>query len=70
MDIKRIGVGSLKDPGIDHSIINPQPGYFTFDNKTITFDSLVDTFDFDIVLLPPVVKRDYSERDYLEIDYK
>jgi len=69
-DIQRIGVGNSKYPDIGGSNIIVEAGVFTFDSTTVTFDSLVDTFDFDIIPLPPVVKKDYSSKDYSETDYK
>lgn len=69
-NIQRIGIGNNRFPDVNQEIKDPVPGYFTFDSTTVTFDSMVDTFDFDIVALPPVVKRDYSETDYSIIDYK
>jgi hypothetical protein len=69
-NIQRIGIGNRKFPPVDESIIDPQPGYFTFDSTTVTFDSMVDTFDFDVIPLPPVVVRDYASTDYSATDYK
>ena len=69
-NIQRIGIGNGKFPAVDESVIDPQPGYFTFDSTTITFDSMVDTFDFDIIALPPVIVRDYASVDYSTTDYK
>jgi hypothetical protein len=69
-NIQRIGIGKSKFPSIDESVNDPIPGYFTFDSTTVTFDSMVDTFDFDVISLPPVVVRDYSEVNYSIIDYK
>ena len=66
-NIQRIGVGNIRLPSINEEVGNTEPGIFTFDSTTITFDSMVDTFDFDIIPLPPVVKRDYSDRDYSEM---
>lgn len=70
MDIKRIGVGRLNTDTIGDNSIYPQPGYFTFDSTTVTFDSMVDTFDFDIIPIVPPVIRQYSDKDYSSIDYK
>ncbi|MNF41646.1 hypothetical protein D3C87_1800840 [compost metagenome] len=70
MDIKRIGVGNSKYPGINQSVIDPVAGYFTFDSTTVTFDSMVDTFDFDVIPIAPVVVRDYAEDDYSTTNYK
>ena len=69
-NIQRIGIGNSKFPSVDESIVDPVAGYFTFDSTTVTFDSMVDTFDFDIVALPPVVVRDYASTDYATTDYK
>lgn len=69
-NIQRIGVGSNKYANVNDSVGLTEPGYFTFDSTTLTFDSMVDTFDFDIVSLPAAVKRDYSAIDYSETDYK
>ncbi|WP_281225361.1 hypothetical protein [Flavobacterium aquiphilum] len=69
-NIQRIGVGNSKFPSINDPVIDPVPGYFTFDSTTVTFDSMVDTFDFDVIPLPPVVVREYSSNDYSETDYK
>lgn len=69
-NIQRIGIGNSKFPSVDENVLDPVSGYFTFDSTTVTFDSMVDTFDFDIVALSPVVKRDYSEKDYSITDYK
>lgn len=69
MDIKRIGVGKLNDQGIGNSVINPAPGVFTFDSTVVRFDSTVDTLDFDIVAILPVVPRDYKAVDYAVNDY-
>lgn len=52
-NIQRIGVGNSKFPNVNEDVIIPAKGVFTFDSTTITFDSMVDTFDFDIVPLPP-----------------
>lgn len=70
-NIQRIGVGRFNAPGVDEdtSVIDPVAGIFTFDSATVTFDSMVDTFDFDIIPLPPVVKKDYAVEDYSS-DYK
>lgn len=69
-NIQRIGVGNRRFPSVNEDIGIVEPGIFTFDSTTVTFDSMVDTFDFDIIPLPPVVIRDYSSVDYLETDYK
>lgn len=69
-NIQRIGVGNKRIPDISEEVGISEPGVFTFDSTTVTFDSMVDTFDFDIVPLPPTVKRDYLKVDYLEPDYK
>jgi len=69
-NIQRIGIGNRRFPPIDANLIDPVPGYFTFDSTTVTFDSMVDTFDFDIVPITPIVVRDYSEADYPTTDYK
>ncbi|WP_268846461.1 hypothetical protein [Flavobacterium aestivum] len=69
-NIQRIGIGNNKFPDVDESIIDPVPGYFTFDSTTISFDSMVDTFDFDIIPITPIVIRDYSVKDYSITDYK
>lgn len=69
-NIQRIGVGNNRFPGINEEVGTNEPGIFTFDSTNVTFDSLVDTFDFDIVPLPPVTKRDYKEVDYKDVDYK
>lgn len=69
-NVQRIGIGNNRFPGIDEEVGITEPGIFTFDSTTVTFDSMVDTFDFDIIVLPPVVKRDYLIIDYLEPDYK
>ncbi|WP_295093795.1 hypothetical protein [uncultured Flavobacterium sp.] len=69
-NIQRIGVGNKKYPNIDEEVGIAEPGIFTFDSMIVRFDSMVDTFDFDIIELPPAVKRDYSKIDYLETDYK
>jgi hypothetical protein len=69
-NIQRIGIGKSRFPAIDESIIDPVPGYFTFDSTTVTFDSMVDTFDFDIIPITPIVVRDYAETDYSTTDYK
>lgn len=51
-DIQRIGVGNNKYPLIGINDLNvPEAGIFTFDSTTVTFDSTVDKFDFDIVPL-------------------
>lgn len=69
-NVQRIGVGNRRFPGINENVGISEPGIFTFDSTTVTFDSIVDTFDFDIVQLPPEIKRDYKEVDYSEPDYK
>jgi hypothetical protein len=69
-NIQRIGIGKSKFPAVDESVIDPQPGYFTFDSTTVTFDSMVDTFDFDIIPIAPIVVRDYASVDYSITDYK
>jgi hypothetical protein len=69
-NIQRIGIGNRRFLPIDVDVIDPVPGIFTFDSTTVTFDSMVDTFDFDIISLPPVVVRDYSSADYSSADYK
>lgn len=69
-NIQRIGIGNRKFSPIDANVFDPVPGYFTFDSTTVTFDSMVDTFDFDIIPIAPVVVRDYSEDDYSTTDYK
>ena len=67
---QRIGVGNNKYPSIGESFTDPQPGYFTFDSTTVTFDSMVDTFDFDVIAIVPVIIRDFIIADFLEIDFK
>lgn len=69
-NVQRIGVGNRRFPDINESVGITEPGIFTFDNTTLTFDSMVDTFDFDIVPTPPVVKREYSVNNYSESEYK
>lgn len=69
-NVQRIGVGNRRYPDVNENVGVNDPGIFTFDSTVVAFDSMVDTFDFDIVELPPIVKRDYSERDYLKQDYK
>lgn len=69
-NVQRIGVGSSRFPPIDENVGINEPGIFTFDSTTVSFDSLVDTFDFDIIELPPVVKRDYSINNYSDSEYK
>jgi hypothetical protein len=73
-NIQRLGIGRLNIPAInqDTSVINPVPGIFTFDSTIVRFDSMVDTFDFDIVALPDpnIPKRDYKIADYSQPDYK
>jgi hypothetical protein len=51
-DIQRIGIGNSKYAAIGKNDLNlPKPGFFTFDSTTVRFDSMVDTFDFDIISL-------------------
>ncbi|WP_202703159.1 hypothetical protein [Flavobacterium sp. UGB4466] len=69
-NVQRIGVGNRIFPSVDENIGINEPGVFTFDSTTVSCDSIVDTFDFDIVVVPPVEKRDYSNKDYSETDYK
>lgn len=69
-NVQRIGVGNRRFPPIDENVGINEPGIFTFDSMTVAFDSMVDTFDFDIVELPPVVKRDYSVDNYSDSEYK
>lgn len=71
MDIKRIFLGNSKYPSINSDTISQLPiaGVFTFDNTEVTFDSIIDTFDFDIIEVPVVVARQYSD-EYSLIDYK
>jgi hypothetical protein len=69
-NIQRIGVGNNRFPDINEEVGIAEPGYFTFDSATVRFDSVVDTFDFDVIIIPPVIKRDYKEGDYLNDDYK
>lgn len=69
-NIQRIGVGNNRFPDINEEVGIAEPGIFTFDSTTVSFDSMVDTFDFDIVVLPPVIKRDYKDGDYFNPDYK
>lgn len=68
-NIQRIGVGNNRFPDVNEEVGIAEPGIFTFDSTTVSFDSMVDTFDFDIIPLPPVVKRDYSA-EYSETNYK
>lgn len=44
-DIKRIGLGNLKNPTITEPIVNEPQASFTFDSEEITFDSITRTFD-------------------------
>ena len=69
-NVQRIGVGNSRFPSVDESVGIAEPGIFTFDSTTVTFDSMVDTFDFDIVPITPVVKRDYSINNYSDSEYK
>lgn len=69
-NVQRIGVGNSKFPSVNESVGIIEPGYFTFDSTTVTFDSIADTFDFDIVPLPPVVEKDYSIDNYSDSEYK
>lgn len=69
-NIQRIGIGNRRFPDVNEEVGISEPGIFTFDSTTVTFDSMVDTFDFDIIPLPPVLKRDYKNIDYSEPDYK
>jgi len=44
-DIRRIGVGNNKFPSVtENDIITPKE-IWTFDSETITFDSMIHTFD-------------------------
>lgn len=69
-NIQRIGVGNRRFPSVNEDIGIVEPGIFTFDSTTVTFDSMVDTFDFDIIPLPPVVQKDYSIDNYSDSEYK
>ncbi|MGQ7945004.1 hypothetical protein [Flavobacterium sp. WC2509] len=69
-DVQRIGIGNNRYPNVNESIGLDEAGYFTFDSTTVRFDSVLDTFDFDIIPIPPVVVRDYSATDYSTTDYK
>ena len=69
-NIQRIGVGNRRFPNVNEDIGIVEPGVFTFDSTTVTFDSMVDTFDFDIIPLPPVVQKDYSIDNYSDSEYK
>jgi len=44
-DIRRIGLGNIKNPTITEPIINEPRPAFTFDSEEITFDSITRTFD-------------------------
>jgi hypothetical protein len=44
-DIKRIGLGNIKNPVISEPIVIIEEPDFTFDNEEITFDSITRTFD-------------------------
>jgi len=43
-DIRRIGIGNIKNPPISEPITNPVE-IWTFDSDIITFDSMIHTFD-------------------------
>lgn len=45
MDIQRIGVGKLDEPGIDESVTKPDTIPFEFSSTVITFDQTDRTFD-------------------------
>ena len=46
-DVKRIGVGNIRFPGINIEIPTPDL-VWTFDSEEITFDLMTRTFDEDI----------------------
>lgn len=69
-NIQRIGIGNSRYADVDEDVIDPQPGYFTFDSTTVSFDSIVDSFDFDVIPITPPVIRDYSDTNYSITDYK
>lgn len=48
MDIKRIGIGNIKFPGINEEILIPDL-IWTFDSEEITFDLMTRTFDEDTI---------------------
>lgn len=45
MDIQRIGVGKLTEPGIDEPVTKPDKIPFEFSSTEITFDQTDRTFD-------------------------
>ncbi|SHG27527.1 hypothetical protein [Flavobacterium johnsoniae] len=65
-NIQRIGVGNNRLPNINDQVGINDPGIFTFDSTVVSFDSIVDTFDFDIISITPIEKKDYSSKDYSE----
>lgn len=68
-DIQRIGIGNKKYPSITQSELVPGDGDFTFDSNYVTFDSVAHTFDEELVVVPVVVRRDFSNSDYSNLDY-
>ena len=46
-DIRRIGFGNIKFPTVNEPITEPDE-VWTFDSETITFDSVIDTFEEEI----------------------
>lgn len=67
-NIQRIGFGGRLVDDVYQDNSPAKPGIFTFDSVDVTFDSEVDTFDFDIIPIVPVEVKDYST-DYSS-DYK